>query len=215
MMVIEPPARCDPSPAPLTDVTLEGAHMVSEGAYFRFWIFNNNSFPITVYVKGAGVLSVPPKSWVDYDVTAPQISTPFERVTYTFEFSADGQAQVVDFPVMVLNSNFLQIFELAVPILIAVAAIIVSTVAVVLAKRRGSRIDFQVFLGALLIVTGIEVVSIFASGVLDQPLQLRNARYSLTGFYIEFILSSFLILLGIIILILWWISSHKPTESHK
>ena len=44
-------ARCDPYSPPLTGVEVEGAHIVSEGAYFRFWIFNNNSFPIQVQMR--------------------------------------------------------------------------------------------------------------------------------------------------------------------
>jgi hypothetical protein len=112
---------------------------VSEGAYFRFWIFNNNSFSINVTVNGADVLSVAPKSGVDYDVIAPYISVPYEQVTYEFSVAASGGSflpESVDFPVLVLNSSFTQIFNMIIPILVTVAAIAVALVAIVLARRR-------------------------------------------------------------------------------
>jgi hypothetical protein len=133
----EPLAVCDPVIGPtLKGVTLEGAHIVSEGAYFRFWIFNNNSFPIFVYVNGFAIPNVPPQSGIDYDVIAPQISTPYEQVTYKFTFGSNyNDPLTVDFTVLVLNSSFMQIFDLIVPILIVIAFVIIATVVIVILRR--------------------------------------------------------------------------------
>jgi hypothetical protein len=139
IVMTEPLAVCDPSPLPLKEegVTLEGAHIVSEGAYFRFWIFNNNSFSINVTVNGVDIPSVPPESGIDYDVIAPQISTPYEQVTYKFVFTFGGYgALTADYTVLVLNSNFVQIFDLIFPILIVIVFVIIATVAIVILRRR-------------------------------------------------------------------------------
>jgi hypothetical protein len=141
IILTQPLARCDLSRyPPITGVVIEGAHIVSEGAYFRFWIFNNNSFSINVTVNGADTLSIPPKSGVDYDVIAPNISVPYEQVTYEFTVEASNgvllQPKNVDFPVLVLNSSFTQIFDLAIPIILAIAAIAVGLVAIVIIRRR-------------------------------------------------------------------------------
>lgn len=217
VILAQPIGRCDPSFPPLTGVDIEGAHIVSEGAYFRFWIFNNNSFSIRVAVNGADISSVPPKSGIDYDVIAPQISAPYEQLTYKFSLTSSSYpAKTVDFTVLVLNSSFVQVFELAIPILIAVTTTILSIIAVFIVNRKRGHISFPVFLGALLIIAGIEVIFIFASGVLDQPLQLNNIRFSERGMAIEEVLSAGLILIGIIILMNWWMSSsHKHAESQK
>jgi hypothetical protein len=135
MILTEPLVVCDPYIGPpLTGVTLEGAHIVSEGAYFRFGIFNNNSFSISVRV-GADISSVPPESGIDYDVIAPQISTPYEKVTYQFDFGSNDAELTVDYTVLVLNSSFVQIFDLVVPIIIVIAFVIIATVAIVILRR--------------------------------------------------------------------------------
>jgi hypothetical protein len=139
IFLTRPLGRCDPFSTgyPISGVDIEGAHIVSEGAYFRFQIFNNNSFPITVTVNGADTYSVPPESSIDYDVIAPQISVPYEQVTYNFSMWANSYlTRTVEFKVLVLNSSFVQIFNLLVPILITISAIVVALVAVVVVRRR-------------------------------------------------------------------------------
>lgn len=136
IVLTEPSGQCDPYFPPLKGVTLEGAHIVSEGAYFRFWIFNNNSFSIKAAVNGVDISSVPPESGIDYDVIAPQISTPYEQVTYKFSFVSNDSVLTADFTVLVLNSSFVQIFDLIVPILIVIAVVIIITVAIVILRRR-------------------------------------------------------------------------------
>ena len=220
IVLTEPSGQCDPSGFLPIQVSIQGAHIVSEGAYFRFWIFNNYEYPINVTINGADTLSIPSRSSINYDVIAPQISTPYEKVTYTFDFSVNGARPwiPVDYTVLVLNSNFVPIFDLTVPILIAIAAIILVVIASVILKRRRSRIGSLVFLGILFIISGIEVIFIFASGVMDQPLHLERAGIArvFQRNLISTILSASLIAVGIAILILWRISfSHKPTESQK
>lgn len=137
-ILTQSPARCDlPRPPINAGVEIEGAHIVSEGAYFRFWIFNNNSFAVNVTVNGADTLSILPESSVDYDVIAPQISVPYEQVTYKFTIvGGDSSPTNVDFTVLVLNSAFAQVFDLIIPILSTIAVIVVALVAIVIVRRR-------------------------------------------------------------------------------
>jgi hypothetical protein len=137
IVLTEPSGQCDPTFLPI-QVSIQGAHIVSAGAYFRFWIFNDYDYPINVTINGADALSIPSRGSIDYDVIAPQISAPYEKVTYTFVFSVNGAGgwNPVDYTVLVLNSNFVQIFDLIVPILIVIAFVIIATVAIVILRRR-------------------------------------------------------------------------------
>jgi hypothetical protein len=154
-ILMQPLGRCDPE-SPPTYFDIEGAHIVSEGAYFRFWIFNNNSFPVNVTVNGADILNIPSKRWADYDVIAPNINVPYEQVTYKFSITSYYvQTTNYSFTVLVLNSGFVQIFnlappifDLAVPMLVTmlvimleiIAAMVLALVAVVIVRwRRGKK----------------------------------------------------------------------------
>lgn len=143
-VLTEPFGGCDPTFLPI-QVSIQGAHIVSAGAYFRFWIFNYYEYPINVTINGADTLSIPSRGSIDYDVIAPQISVPYEKVTYTFLFTTNvtglfgTQARnPVDYTVLVLNSSFVQIFDLIVPILIVIAIVIIATVAIVILRRKRS-----------------------------------------------------------------------------
>jgi hypothetical protein len=127
-------------------VDIEGAHIVSEGAYFRFWIFNNNTYwPMNVTINGE-TLHVPPMNGTNYDVIAPNnISAPYERINYTFVIVQSWNeipVLTVNFTVLVLSSKYLQISSfiqipsLLVPMLIVFAAIIVALVATAIIRRR-------------------------------------------------------------------------------
>jgi hypothetical protein len=143
ILLSEPLGKCDPMRLPI-QVSIQGAHIVSAGAYFRFWLYNYYDFPINVTVNGANKLTIPPQGSIDYDVIAPQVSLPYEKVTYTFLFTLtngtniwNGQAQnPIDYTVLVLNSAFLQIFDLIVPILIAIAFVVIAAVFIVIVGRR-------------------------------------------------------------------------------
>ena len=89
---------------------IQGAHVVSEGAYFRFFMVNHYGIPIYVTVNDGDPIHIPINGSVDYDVIAPQVSAPFEVVTYIFkQFVASQQNPFleVDFPVTVVASNFI------------------------------------------------------------------------------------------------------------
>jgi len=133
---------CDPTFLPI-QISIQGAHIVSAGAYFRFWMFNHYDYPVHVTINGADTLGIPSGASVDYDVIAPQISVPYEKVTYTFLFTTNVTGgfgtmarNPVDYTVLVLNSNFVQIFDLIVPILIVIALVIMATVVIVFLRRR-------------------------------------------------------------------------------
>jgi hypothetical protein len=141
-MILPNVKKCDPTWLPI-QVNIQGAHIVSAGAYFRFWIKNYYNFPINVTMNGANTVSIPPQGSIDYDVIAPQISLPYEKVTYTFLFTTNvtnswsQQAQnPINYTVLLLNSAFLQIFDPVFPILIAIALVIIAIVFIVVAGRR-------------------------------------------------------------------------------
>ena len=136
IMLSQPLTRGDIYPHHVVDI--EGAHMVSEGAYFRFLIDNPNALPINVTING-DTLSIPPRSGVDYDVVAPFISVPFEQVT---KFSITGsnlKPTNDDVTVLVMNSAWVEVFDLTIPILITIATIIVALVTVVIIRRRSHK----------------------------------------------------------------------------
>jgi hypothetical protein len=140
---------CDPSDEHdlevLRGVDIEGAHIVSEGAYFRFWIYNNNTYwPVNVTVDGR-ILQVLPKTSIDYDVIAPSISVPYQRVIYQFTLMESGNEYPVltdNFTVLVLSSSYIQISNF-IPIssfiasmVIIFGAIIIALVTIAIIRRR-------------------------------------------------------------------------------
>ena len=134
-----PMGRCDPYSPPLTGVEVEGAHIVSEGAYFRFWIFNNNSFPIYAQMRGESErIIVPPNSSINYNVIAPKISGIYEQVTYEFALTGPTNATLVSLPVIVVNSFFVQIFNPLIPILLIIIGVVTVSVVIVIMRRRRS-----------------------------------------------------------------------------
>jgi hypothetical protein len=138
IMATQPLVRGDIGPHS-HGVVIEGAHMVSEGAYFRFWIYNELPYTVNVSVNGGDALVVPSRSGVDYDVVAPFISVPFEQVTYKVSImDGDAVPTNVDVTVLVMNSALVQIFNLAIPILIIIAGIIIALFAIVIVRRQRS-----------------------------------------------------------------------------
>jgi hypothetical protein len=150
-IILEVPlGQSDINPNPsLRGIVVQGAHIVSEGAYFRFWILNNTTDPINVTINSADPLTISANSSIDYDVIAPQLSTPYQKITYAFHFSYAKNVEnqphplhgEMDFTVLVLSSGFVQFFDLIIPILIiviiAVAAII--SIAIILRQRRANK----------------------------------------------------------------------------
>jgi hypothetical protein len=150
IILVVPFGQSDINPGPsLHGIVVQGAHIVSEGAYFRFWILNNTTDTINVTVNSADTLTIFPKNSTDYDVVAPQLSMPYQKITYTFHFSYAKNTEnqlhplhgEMDFTVLVLSSGFVQFFDLIIPVLIiviiAVAAII--SIAIILKQRRADK----------------------------------------------------------------------------
>lgn len=140
-ILTKPFGHSDPIGDPNEKVIIEGAHIVSEGAYFRFWILNNLTNALNVTINNADILLIPSKSSIDYNVVAPNISMPYQKVTYTLRFSYTFQGEQilynkVDYQVLVLASSFTLIFDLIVPILIAVAIVLAVVILVIVMRRR-------------------------------------------------------------------------------
>jgi hypothetical protein len=130
----------DIGPYPASRLEIQGAHIVSEGAYFRFWIANHYDQPVYVTINDCEALYIPPNASADYDVIAPQISVPYEEVTYTFKqyFYPNSTQNIslrsLNFTVLVVDSNF---FDLLLPIHATVAVgLIVVCIAFFTWQRR-------------------------------------------------------------------------------
>jgi hypothetical protein len=144
-----PSGQCDIAPEPNYSwgIVVQGAHIVSEGAYFRFWIRNPLANPINVTINDADTLTIASKSSIDYDVVAPRVWMLYQKVIYRFRFSyaqnveyqPHGVHYELDFPVVVLSSGFVQIFDLIIPILVIVTIAIVTIISIVILRRRRAR----------------------------------------------------------------------------
>jgi hypothetical protein len=118
------------------ELEVQGAHVISEGAYFRFLIVNHGFSPIYVsiirssepiyVVYGLGPtnyslsvnisesICILPNSSASYDVIAPEVSFPYEKVTY---YIPQASAQpisthcqyIMRCEVTVLDSGFAQV----------------------------------------------------------------------------------------------------------
>jgi hypothetical protein len=94
------------------ELEIQGAEVVSEGAYFRFLMVNHYGFPIYVAINNGDPIYIPTNGSASYNVIAPQISKPYESVLYTFtEYLQTPQPAnfmgTVDFPVTVVSINFI------------------------------------------------------------------------------------------------------------
>lgn len=102
---------------------IQGAHIVSEGAYFRFLMVNHYGVPIYVTINDGDPIYIPTNGSANYNVIAPQISTPYQVVTYSFkQYYSPLQAQfglTIDVPVTVVAYDFVELI-LATNIIIAI-----------------------------------------------------------------------------------------------
>jgi len=131
---------------------IEGAHAISEGAYFRFYIKNNYSYAMCVKLGDNGAYLLPTNS-SEFSVIAPEVSFPYQKVTYIFNYSSTYPAtpdqlqdpekyllNAFDYTVLVLDSGFLTIFDMMIPILIIGAVLIGGgVVLLVFWKRKHER----------------------------------------------------------------------------
>jgi hypothetical protein len=92
---------------------IQGAHVVSEGAYFRFCMTSlSPRMSFWVSVNDSALMYIQFNKSVNYDVIAPQISSESEQVTYTFKGYYNYTEQLNDYDfmvnstVLVLNSSY-------------------------------------------------------------------------------------------------------------
>jgi len=142
-------------------VMIQGSHIVSEGAFFRFEIVNysNERLSVTIvnYVdyslpfnpsaasKGDVTYVLARGASITYPVIAPSTRLPFEKVHYFFKVDADGnssqlesewQHYTVDYSMYVLSSGFTTFFDYFIPIVIGIAVVFILLFAIMLIKRR-------------------------------------------------------------------------------
>jgi len=117
---------------------IQGAHVVSEGAYFRFLVVNHDSDSIYVTVNDGDLIYIPVNGSANYNVIAPQISVPYEVVTYTFRVYSTTPQRVefrtIDFPVTVVSSSFIG-FVVVTDIIIAIGLFVVLFAFIIWYKR--------------------------------------------------------------------------------
>lgn len=140
---------------------VEGAHIVSEGAYFRFWICNYEHYNVSVTLNdgitcylpkieysGQGSFLDPTNSSFTYNVIAPQVNLAFEKVHYFFKVNVTGVdynsdpwlrtrfPYTIDYQVYVLDSNFIILLDYLVPAIVVIAAVLIVVTAILVRKRK-------------------------------------------------------------------------------
>jgi len=132
---------------------VEGAHIVSEGAYFRFWICNYEDYNVSVTIDD-GITYYLPKRYnttnsnFTYNVIAPQVNLLFEKVHYFFKVNVTGVdynshpwfrthfPYTIDYPVYVLDSSFIILLDYLVPAIIVIATVLVVVTAILVRRRK-------------------------------------------------------------------------------
>lgn len=142
-------------------VLVEGSHIVSEGAFFRFEIINtsNENLSVTIvnYVnyswhynftagsQGDVVYYLPPDASITYPVIAPRARLPFEKLHYFFKVDADGnssylglewQHYTIDYSMYVVSSGFVTFFDYFIPILLVIVVVFILFFVIMLRRRR-------------------------------------------------------------------------------
>jgi len=117
LLVVPIIVSADPITFHSNKLEIQGAHIVSEGAYFRFLMVNHYDAPIYVTVNDGDPIYIPTNGSANYNVVAPQISVPYEKVTYTFKeyyqtLQPSQLMEAVDFPVTVVAYNFIDFLVL-------------------------------------------------------------------------------------------------------
>ena len=139
------------------ELEVQGAHVVSEGAYFRFLVVNH--YPIPMYVSvindSEPIYVLPPNNYLsinisesiyilpnssaNFDEIAPEVSFPYEKVTYTIIQAHDKPISehwvyIMKYQVTVLDSNYFD-FTVLTNILFAIGIIVVA-IAFIIWQRR-------------------------------------------------------------------------------
>jgi hypothetical protein len=125
---------------------IQGAHIVSEGAYFRFWLWTRESYNISVTINDKITFYLEPNASMNYDVVAPHVSMPFEQIHYLFKVNVTGVNSMqglenhfpytLDFPVYVFGSGFIQFFDYFVPVIVILIATTLAIITLRVIRRR-------------------------------------------------------------------------------
>ena len=132
----------DPEGDPNDKFIVEGAHIVSEGAYFRFYVKNNYTQPIYLTFNDGERLYIPSYASTNFNVIAPQVSFPYDSVVYTFKLhfllsNPDYVSKIIEYKVLVLDSAFVEIFNFSLPFLmIIIGVLVVATTLSIIRRRR-------------------------------------------------------------------------------
>ncbi len=136
----------DPIGNPNDRVIIEGAHIVSEGAYFRFFVKNNYSQPIYVALDDNEKVYISAYNSTDFDVVAPQVFFPCENIVYTFKIhlayltDPDYVSDKLEYTVLVVSTIFVQIYNFILPFLIITLGIVIIAYCLLVRRTRARRI---------------------------------------------------------------------------
>ncbi len=127
--------------------SIEGAPIVREGTYIRFLIRNYQESETLYFTVSNFTLVVPPQGGsVEYEVIAPEISVPFQEVTYAFKVQSNQSESwscTVDYSVLVVDTGFEGLFDLVerflittTSVMMVIAGIICISISII--RRRAS-----------------------------------------------------------------------------
>jgi len=163
LVLLVVPTIVSADPIWLNELEVQGAHVVSEGAYFRFLVVNHYSTPIYVSIinDSEPIYLVPPNnhlnvnitesiyilpnSSANYDAIAPSVSFPYETVTYTIIQAlekpiSEHWVYIMKYQVTVLASGFVQILNIgldsSLPIILIAIGFILVVLSLIIWQRK-------------------------------------------------------------------------------
>jgi len=106
---------CDSPPPGFYKVDIQGAKIVSEGGYFRFYVKNisNASLNVLLLNYSGSKVFLEPNDNVTYDIIAPEINLLFKNVTYIFQISYRNSSisENHSYTVTVIKTDLIRQFE--------------------------------------------------------------------------------------------------------
>ena len=106
---------CDSPPPGFYKVDIQGAKVVSEGGYFRFYVKNISNENLTVLLLNysGSKIFLEPNDTVTYYVIAPKIDSLFGNVTYIFQISYKNSTvfENCSYTVTVIKTDLIRQFE--------------------------------------------------------------------------------------------------------
>jgi hypothetical protein len=107
--------------------SIESARIVREGTFIRFLIRNYQESDTLYFTVNNFTLVVPPQGGsVEYEVIAPELSVPFQKVTYAFKVQSNQSESwtgTVDYSVIVVDTGFEAMFDMVEPFLITATSV--------------------------------------------------------------------------------------------